>query len=184
MWCDTFDADLLKVVPGAAEALGEAAQISLTTRSHVTGGKINCPSAWNTHDGLMSFFWTTLEYQPDASYYTEHPIVECTFLEAVRDEWVHSAVVNVNGQIVWRPPVRLMERLMFDLRGWTVLADDAREYNRQRVRESLRKAARRIQHAILPAGARTAGPGCICGPDSTGEYIDVNPGCLVHGYPF
>ena len=46
LWCDTFDADLLKVVPGAEEALGDTAAIELLTYSNPTNGKINCPAAW------------------------------------------------------------------------------------------------------------------------------------------
>jgi hypothetical protein len=56
----------------------------------------------------------------------------------------------------------------------------------------LRRAAERArwqedwqqERAALPAGARAADPACICGSDSTGEDIDANPGCLMHGYPF
>jgi len=54
---------------------------------------------------------------------------------------VHSCVVVVNRHVVWRPPCRLMERLMYDVRGWTPLADEEREQVRGEVRESLRSAA-------------------------------------------
>jgi hypothetical protein len=148
MWCDTFDADLLAVVPGAAEALGDTAGIHLWTYSRPTGGKINCPSAWNTYDGLVAFFWTADEHRPDASYCTDAPVAECTFLEAVRDEWVHSCAVSVNGVIVWRPPVGLMDRLMYDLRGWTVMADALREDTRQNVLRSLEGAAKRLRELL------------------------------------
>jgi len=141
MWCDDFDTDLLKVVPGAVQALGGTASIRLETFSSLTGGKINCPSAWNTHQGSLAFFWTDPAFRPPMGYVTDDPAAECTFLEAVRDEWVHSSVVSVNDRIVWRPPVRLMERLMYDLRGWTVLTGREREGIRQAVRRSLTSAA-------------------------------------------
>jgi len=204
MWCDTFDADLLAVVPGAAEALGPAASIRLSTYSRLTGGKINCPSVWNAGAGLVAFFWTAPEYRPDAGYVTSTPVAECTFLEAVRDEWVHSCAISVNGRIVWRPPVRLMERLMYDLRGWTVLADGDREEIRFRVRGSLEHAARRLAKAIAPAGldtsrkeaagadsvssevtapAPSAGAGdCTCPNDYPSRGPD--PDCPMHGRPF
>lgn len=160
MWCDTFDADLLAVVPGAAQALGDTASIRLETYSRLTGGKINHPSCWNTDGGVTAFFWTAPEFRPGASFYTDQPVAECTFLEAVRDEWVHDCAVNVNGHLVWRPPARLMQQLMYDLRGWTVLDDDAREEIRSRVRHSLVRAAEGVQNALaasaggrLPAGA-------------------------------
>jgi hypothetical protein len=144
MWCDSFDADLLAVVPGAAEALGESASIALETYSRLTGGKINCPSAWNDDQGLTAFFWTSPQYRPDAFWSTEEPVVSCTFLEAVRDEWVHSCAVAVNGSVVWRPPVRLMERLMYDVRRWTVLPGAERDGIRRNVLHSLERAADRL----------------------------------------
>jgi hypothetical protein len=148
MWCDSFDADLLAVIPGAADALGSAADVRLWTYSHLTNGKINCPSAWNTADGLVSFFWTSDEHKLDASFYTDAAVAGCTFLEAVRDEWVHGCMVSVNGQVVWQPPVRPMERLMYDVRGWTVLADAKREDIRHAVRQSLERAAQRLAAVI------------------------------------
>jgi len=157
MWCDDFDADLLAVVPGAAQALGETASIRLETFSSLTGGKINCPSAWNTDAGLVAFFWTAPEFRPPASYVTDDPVAECTFLEAVRDEWVHSSTISVNGRIVWRPPVRLMERLMYDLRGWTVLTGREREAIQQDVRRSLTAAASALTAALEGTPTDVAG---------------------------
>ena len=151
MWCDDFDADLLAVVPGAAEALGETAGVRLETFSRLTNGRINCPSAWNTHEGFVSFFWTAPQYRPIACYSTDDPVAECTFLEAIRDEWVHSATVEVNGRSVWLPPVRLMERLMYDVRGWTPLTGAEREESRARVRDSLEHAAARMQRVMEEA---------------------------------
>jgi hypothetical protein len=146
MWCDTFDADLLKVVPGAAEALGDAGALRLTTYSRLTGGKINHPSAWNTYDGLTAFFWTSEAHRLDGSYQTDDGEAECTLLEAVRDEWVHSCVISIDGRVIWRPPSGLMDRLMYDLRDWTPLTDQVREESREHVRASLRAAAERLRH--------------------------------------
>lgn len=165
MWCDTFDADLLAVVPGAAEALGETASMRLETYSRLTEGKINHPSCWNTDGGFTAFFWTAPQFRPDASFYTDAPVAECTFLEAVRDEWVHDCAVNVNGQLVWCPPARLMQQLMYDLRGWTVLEGDVREEIHSRVRHSLVQAAEGIQMAVA-AGAASRLPGSAADNDS------------------
>jgi hypothetical protein len=150
MWCDSFDADLLKVVPGAAETLAGTAGVKLETHSSPTDGKINCPSAWWTDEGLAAFFWTDPELAAPAGYITDDPVVECTFLEAVRDEWVHGQILCVNRRVVWRPPARLMEKLMFDLRGWTVLTDAEREDIRKSVRKSLSAAAARLTIAVRP----------------------------------
>ncbi len=145
MWCDDFDADLLRAVPGAAEALGDAGALRLATYSRLTGGKINCPSAWNTYDGLTAFFWTKDEHRPDEFWRTDAPEAACTLLEAVRDEWVHGCLITVDGRIIWRPPSGLMDRLMYDLRGWTPMTDAVREESREHVRASLRAAAERLR---------------------------------------
>lgn len=144
MWCDDFDADLLKVVPGAVEALGPAASVQLQTYSRLTDEKINHPSCWHTDAGIAAFFWTVPEGRPPAGYSTDDPPAECTFLEAVRDEWVHDCVICVNRHVVWQPPGRLMERLMYDVRGWTVLTEAQRTDACQSVLRSLEAAAQRL----------------------------------------
>lgn len=145
MWCDGFDADLLKVVPGAAAVLGDTAGVPLLTYSRLTGGKINHPSVWN---GAGALFWTGPAYRPPAFYHTDVPVARCTFLEAVRDMWVHSCTVVVNEQPVWQPPVRLMERLMYDVRGWAPLDAGERETTRKRVQAGLAAAAQRFHRVI------------------------------------
>jgi len=76
MWCDTFDADLLAVVPGAAEALGPAAEVRLLTYSRLTNGRINHPSCWSTDEGFAAFFWTGARYRPPAGYVTDAPVAD------------------------------------------------------------------------------------------------------------
>ena len=111
MWCDTFDADLLKVVPGTEEALGEAAGVLLLTRGHETGGKLNHPSVWNDHAGMLAFFWTPgCEHLGcPGGYVTDAPVVACTFLEAVRDAWSARSSASGAGRSSSRsllPPAR------------------------------------------------------------------------------
>jgi hypothetical protein len=132
------------VVPGAAEALGPAADLRLLTYCRTTSGKINHPSCWNTDEGFAAFFWTTEEYRPPAHYSTDAPVAGCTFLEAARDEWVHSCVIVVNRYVVWRPPVLLMQKLMYDVRGMPFTGEE-REQVRSEVRQSLRSAAERLR---------------------------------------
>ena len=153
MWCDDFDADLLKVVPGALEVLGRTADVSLSCYSSLTNGKINCPAAWNSHDGLRAMFWTTPEHHPDAYFYTTFPVAECTFAEAVRDEWVHGAVIVVNGDVIWRPRQSQMSKLMYDVRGWLALTDDKREQIQTDVMIQLAGASVRLGRMLgIPAG--------------------------------
>lgn len=142
MWCDSFDGDLPKLVPGAAEALGETARVRLTTYcGRVRDGAIDHPSVWNTHVGLAAFFWTSPEGGLDATWSTEAPEVPCTFLEAVRDMWVHSAAIVVNRSVVWRPPVRIFLRLLADARGQKVLPEAERDRDRALVLRGLEVAA-------------------------------------------
>lgn len=146
LWCEDFDADLPKVVPGALECLGDAAWIELLTYSHATNGRINCPAAWWTDHGLTAFFATPEWGAPaPAGYWPgQSELVVCTFWEAIRDEWIHDAAIAVNGRLIWKSPAQLMTRLMFDLRGWTQLDEATRVETQEHVRASLAAAARRI----------------------------------------
>ena len=149
MWCDTFDGDLPKLVPGAAEALGDAAGVQLTTYSELTAdGVINHPSVWNTHVGLAAFFWTSPEGHPGGTWSTGAPEASCTFWEAVRDEWVHSAAVIVDRSVVWRPPVRVFTRLLADARRQKVLPEAERERDRALVLRGLAVAAATLRDVV------------------------------------
>lgn len=154
LWCHDFDADLPNVVPNALALLEPAAHITLRTHATPTNGRINCPSAWWTDHGLTSFFSTSEWGSPvPAGYWTDKPLVECSWEEVVRDEWIHGQTVVVNGQVVWKPPERLMEQLMFDLRGWMTLADEERAAIQDNVRASLLAATARLLAAAGGAGA-------------------------------
>ena len=137
-WSDDFDADLLKLVPGVREQLGEDAGIVLRTFcGHPTHGRINLPCSWNSHSGLTALFflseppvtqrdgkWVTLP----GGYTTDAEIVECTWLEVLRDEWVHGCNVSVEGvQLLSGDSFGgLCMRLMYDARGWQALSDALR----------------------------------------------------------
>lgn len=149
LWCDDFDADLPKVVPGALDILGAEADVDLRTHCKPTNGRINCPAAWWGDDGLTAFFATpSYGAAAPAGYWTTDPVVDCTFWEVVRDEWIHGSIVVVNSRFVWKPPNRLMEQLMFDLRGWTVLDDLERTRIQKHVHASLAAAAERLTAAL------------------------------------
>jgi hypothetical protein len=145
LWCHDFDLDLPKVVSDWLDFLGYAADVELRTHCTPTNGRINCPSAWWTDHGLTAFF-STADYGAPAppGYWTDRPLVECTFAEVVRDEWIHGQIVVVNGRLIWKPPNRLMEQLMFDVRGWTPLGDIERAAIKRHVRRSLAAAAFRL----------------------------------------
>lgn len=143
LWCADFDSDLLRVVPGAAEALGDTATRRLWTRCRPTNGKINSPAAWNYQDGLVSFFTADEDRDPVPSGYVTlgTEITECTLLEAIRDEWIHGVDVVVDGHLIWQARQLDQLDLMYDVRRWTVLSDEAREGIRENVRLSISAAA-------------------------------------------
>jgi hypothetical protein len=147
LWCDDFDADLAKLVPGARDVLGPMADVELRTHSKPTNGKINCPSAWWTDRGLTAFFATRGGPAP-AGYVTDDPIVSCTFWEAVRDEWCHDAAIVVDGRFVWKSPGHLMVALMYDVRGWHTLTTEAKAEAITGVWKSLGKARARLQAVV------------------------------------
>lgn len=133
MWCDDFDCDLPKVVPGAREAIGDAAGIQLCTHGKTTHGRLNHPDVWNSYEGMVAFFGFRTPAKPP-SYVTVAPIVRCTFWEAVRDWWGHDFRMLVEGEEIlpygnWR----WLEPIMWSTRGWgdperkKIEADAARE---------------------------------------------------------
>lgn len=147
MWCEGFDGDLLNVVPGAIVALGDAAEAPLLVNARASNGKLNHPSVWN---GAGAFFWTPgrPEMGRPGGYSTDDPVVACTFGEAVRDCWSHTYLMNVNRQPVWQAKWKPFERLMYDARGWTALADAERVLIGQSVRDSLTAAANRLRDVL------------------------------------
>lgn len=122
MWCDDFDADLFKVIPEARGVLAPVRDVKLFTHSSLTNGKINCPSCWHTNMGLAAFFGFRDAAKPE-HYSASHPLVPCTFEEAVRDLWVHGGVMLVERRCVWdaSDEQRRMMTLMYHVRGVAVL---------------------------------------------------------------
>lgn len=119
MWCDDFDMDLPKVIPDAETLLGDMAGVTLFTHGNLTHGTLNHPTVWNHDLGLVAFFGFAEPRKP-AAFYTNKPLVECTFLEAVRDAWAHSFVMLVEGQPVLDAAALWphFENIMWRTRGW------------------------------------------------------------------
>src|SRR5947209_3162420 len=98
-WADAFDIDLLKVFPNI-ELFGDTVDVPIWTLSSTTFGRLNCPCAWHTYTGLTSFLWLTKPNLPrdengwiqadhSSLCVTAHLEVEGTWLEWLRDMWVH-----------------------------------------------------------------------------------------------
>lgn len=138
MWCDNFDADLLKCVPGIEKIFEPVSHLTLWTLCNPTDGKINCPAYWN---GAGSFFWLQDE-EPEAErdehgwvrlfggLATGDPFVKCTPLEVARDLWCHhhrSTVIKPDGRRFRLPAQYLQEdmlQLMHHIRGQDDLVRD------------------------------------------------------------
>lgn len=120
MWCDSFDADLPKVVPAAREALGPIGDLELATHASVTNGMMSHPSVWNTARGCAAIFWRPGHYAKPSHYWTDAPVVDLTLWEALRDAWVHTYVVHVENVPVFDAYSlsKQFEALMWDVRGW------------------------------------------------------------------
>lgn len=158
MWCDDFDMDLFRVLPEARELLAPVAAVELCTHGGETRGKLNHPSAWSHNAGLVAFFGFKDPHKP-AFYSTQHPIVRCTFEEAVRDLWSHALLMLVEGQPVWDSQRVQGEfnLLMYHLRGWTVRDEQEVAQAKARVLDSIRGGVHRLQvvkaQFEAPAGA-------------------------------
>jgi len=123
-WSDDFDMDLLSLWPDLPGRLGAIAEVPLWTYGGESYGRLNHPSVWNSNSGdFIAFFGLTPETigKPD-SYWTDRQVIECTWLEALRDCWSHHYTILCADRILWRSPWGPFERLMADLRGYGRLA--------------------------------------------------------------
>lgn len=136
MWCDSFDMDLLRVVPEVVKIVDAFANVKLWTYCRgAVDGVINLPTCWNTNLGLAAFFFSEEpKHERNAQgwlhfrggYTTDAQLVWCTWLELLRDGWVHQYVVDLDGKVVWRPNdlAREFELLMWHRRGWRTASEE------------------------------------------------------------
>ena len=129
-WADTFDMDLLALWPDLPAHLGPVARQTLWTHGHATHGRLNMPTVWNGYGRLEAYFGpaSDLTGKPD-SHWTDAPAVECTWLEVLRDWWVHGYAVIIAERVFLKPVDYngLFYPIMADLRGWKTLTDDRRD---------------------------------------------------------
>lgn len=125
-WSDDFDMDLLKLFPDLPRRLGAAADLPMWTLGGTSYGRLNHPAVWG---GEAFFGLRRGETGKPGGYYTSHPVVECTWLEALRDAWPHTYRLIVDGRWVVWDTSRMwptFSKIMYDLRGITTLpAGDA-----------------------------------------------------------
>lgn len=157
MWCDSFDADLLKLIPIATDILGDVANVHLWTYcDRPDGCKLNGPCAWNHSYGMVSFFGLESHGFKPTAYFTDAPLVRCTFMEACRDLWCHHALmmVNANPCIDFYGMHDAMLRLMSHGRGIKALTDAEYRLTVLRVEAELAIGVRRFQRVLKEASIR------------------------------
>lgn len=122
-WSDDFDMDLLKIFPDLETLLGDPSR-RLWTVGRQSHGRLNHPVTWNTHG---AFLWTEEpKLERDAhGWFNVHgctsneSIVECTWLEWLRDAWPHGygAIILPSGVSFPPAPQADFHAIMYDLRG-------------------------------------------------------------------
>lgn len=125
-WSDDFDMDLLKIFPSVVvECLGILADTPLWTPGHETYGRLNHPVVWNTHGAFVwldnpeldrdKYGWFNVGGCVDDSQ-----MVECTWLELLRDQWPHGYSFLLMPEELRFPGPRqdVFDDIMYDLRGW------------------------------------------------------------------
>jgi hypothetical protein len=128
-WSDDFDMDLLKVLPDALRIVDDQSDARLWTCGGSTHGRLNHPSYWN---GLGAIVWNyEPQLQRDRSstsiqgYATKDPLIECTWLELLRDVWAHGigfvliTRANAGGEKFPAFSRNHFYSIMANRRGWT-----------------------------------------------------------------
>lgn len=149
MWCDNFDMDLPKVIPGALEALGDLANVELVTTGSITDGKLNHPCCWNGDTSILTFFGFKNSARP--SGYVAGGMskeVRCTFWEAIRDAWPHHYLIQVERAFIWDTMALTtdFEAIMFHIRGWRTMRQAGLANAQRRVLDSLKDGVDRFRH--------------------------------------
>jgi len=82
-------------------------------------GKLNHPSVWSGYHGIIAFFGFKDPAKP-AGYWTDEPVVECTFEEVVRDAWCHHYLVIVELRAIWAAYSlqQQFDDIMWHIREW------------------------------------------------------------------
>lgn len=155
MWCDDFDMDLPKVIPGAREAVGELGDILLWTSGRPdANGVLNHPSVWNHDDGMIAFFGFREVNKPEG--YVGDGYVRCTVWEALRDAWSHHYIMLVERRAIWDTGAlwKDFEHIMWCERGWGDLTPRQADDARSQVLSSLRQAVERLTPLTLEHAGR------------------------------
>lgn len=151
MWCDDFDMDLYKAIPEAKRILEPVKDIPLFTHGSLTDGKLNHPSVWNGYHGTIAFFGFENPAKLEG-YWTDWPVIQCTFEEAVRDAWPHDYLIIVEREPVWDA---FSLRHQFDDIMWHIRGLDKESLRdirpaKQKVLTSLASACQKVARLYFP----------------------------------
>ena len=125
-WSDEFDMDLLKLFPDLPKEIGETAEVKLWTVGGESFGRLNHPSVWNSHG---AFIWTGKPqldrdkhgwFTVEGGCTADSALIECTWLEVLRDQWAHHYGFILLPVAVYFKPIRwlIYERIMYHRRDW------------------------------------------------------------------
>lgn len=124
-WSDDFDMDLLKVFTAVPKIL-KAPDRVLWTVGGTTYGRLNHPTCWNSHGAFLWLEKPNL-LRDERGWFnvlgcvSKSEEVECTWLEWLRDQWVHSwggALIMPHQQPLPPAPQLAFNDIMEDLRGY------------------------------------------------------------------
>lgn len=169
-WADDFDLDLLKVFPDLPEILGNTIDLPVWTVGHPDSrnGRLNHPSTWNDGGALIWIEKPELTYDDHGwtsidAHSTNEPVIECTWLEILRDQWVHSFGIRLLSQLdgvshgialmLAPPPSLHFSTIMSHRRNWTTLLRTPIEVAEAGAREWIDLSNRLMRNAAdLPVG--------------------------------
>lgn len=162
-WTDGLDVELLDVVPGVEEALGDDADVRLYTHCNSpTHGRLNHPVTQNCDGGFVAYVGVSPALVSVPGWVGRARIIECTFAELWRDVWWHDCGVVLQcglggrGFKLLRPGHvhRQFDALMWHVRGWRTLAPRELWWARSSTLRAIRTSRRKLDLALRMAGMR------------------------------
>lgn len=162
-WTDGLDVELLDVVPGVEDALGDDADVRLYTHCNApTHGRLNHPVAWNADGGFVAYVGVSPAFVSVPGYVGRARIVECTFAELWRDVWWHDLGVvlqSARRNSEWpmlRPNHvhRQFDALMWHVRGWREIGPRELWWAKSSTLRAIRWSRDVLDFALREAGLR------------------------------
>lgn len=145
-YSESFDFDLLKLVPQAEEILRPIAEIELVTVGYLSDAhEFAGASVWNGDRGFIAVFGfadsPSFQWKPEA-YEPGYPLVYCTALEMFCDAWAKGYTAYVNRAKIWSgyKYSGALQRLMYQARGYAPLSNQVAEELRNTIANSLKRA--------------------------------------------